>query len=103
MDWFEDMNAVRAQMTANGQQARLMAEDSDKVIVGHFYTVSRNFSSGDGSWCDCFWEVISINGANALVTIHTKHGENETRFWPMEDRAWYLADDAYKLVNINQD
>ena len=103
MDWFEDMNAAQERMATRGQQARLMADNSDKVEAGHFYTVSSSFSGGDSSWCDCFWEVISINGANALVTIHTKNDENVTRFWQMDDRAWYLADDAYKLVNVNEE
>lgn len=102
MDFLDDMRAAQAEMKERGQKARLMADDSDKVEAGHFYTVSPNFSGGDRSWCDDFWEVISINGGNALVTIHTRHGDNVTKFWPMEDRAWYLADDAHKLVNPDQ-
>ena len=91
----KEMADNQARMKANGAEARMMADDGDKVEAGHFYTVSKSFSRGDGSWTENFWEVLSINGPKAYVKIHARIGHDHTlRFWDIEDRAWYLADDA---------
>ena len=59
-----------------GEKARSLARDSDDVLAGHFYTVSPSFETGDESWCEDFWEVLSINGSNALVRTHGADGDS---------------------------
>lgn len=90
-----EIAATQERMKARGEEARMMSDESDKVEPGHFYTVSRSFNNGDGSWCDNFWEVVTVNGPNAFVRIHEPHGRNIERFFEIGQRAWYLADDAY--------
>lgn len=77
-----------------GDAERMLAADGVMPEAGHFYTVTRTFSQADGSWCDSFWEVLTINGGNAFVRIHTPYEQIE-RFWAIADRGWYLADDAW--------
>ncbi|MFG6591255.1 hypothetical protein [Sulfitobacter sp. 1A12157] len=92
-----EMAQARADMKAAGEAARMMADEGDKPEAGHFYTVSKSFSNGDGSWTELFWEVLSVSGPKAFVRIHERHGEPIERFWMIEDRAWYLADEAWSL------
>ena len=95
-DTFADLNATQQRMQENGIAARLSADDGVTPEAGHVYTVSRSFRNGDGSWVECFWEVLTVNGSNVFVRIHTKH-EAIDRFWEIADRAWYPADDAWAL------
>lgn len=94
MDIFKGVKfPSREEMRAQGHAARMQADPGEAPRAGHFYTVSPDFTFGDRSWCDCFWEVMTVNGANAFVRIHD-HRETIDRFWPIAERAWYLADDA---------
>lgn len=88
---------TREELKANGNQARMMADEGDAVEVGHVYTVSPSFTNGDRSWTECFWEVLTISGPNAFVRIHERHDRPNERFWQIQDRAWYLADDAWEI------
>lgn len=87
----------------NGDAARMLADESDDVKEGGFYTVSKSFSSGDESWTEDFWEVLSVCGPKAYVKIHPRHGEPILRFWDIAGRAWYSADDAWAIKLADAD
>ena len=95
-DFFGGIRAAQERMPENGIAARLSADDGVSPQAGHVYTVSRSFRNGDGSWVECFWEVLTVNGGNVFVRIHTPFEKIE-RFWEIADRAWYPADDAWAL------
>jgi hypothetical protein len=97
-----EIAAIQEQNKARGDAARMMSDDGDTPEPGHFYTVSKSFSSGDGSWTDVFWEVLSVNGPKAYVKIHTGYTDPVVRFWEIGDRAWYLADDAWAICHAPQ-
>lgn len=93
----EELQKLRADDKARGDKVRMMADASDKVEAGNFYTVTPSFSNGDGSWVECFWEVLTVNGTRVFVRIHDRFDrEPNERFWDIEDRAWYLANDAWE-------
>lgn len=94
---------TREEMKANGEQARMMSDEGDKVLAGHVYTVSPSFTNGDRSWIECFWEVLAVSGPNAFVRIHERHSDPSERFWQIQDRSWYLADDAWAISSKRDD
>lgn len=79
-----------------GDAARMLSDDGVTPEVGGVYTVSRDFTCGDGSWNDCFWEVLSISGPNVLIQIHGRY-ETFKRIFRIEERAWYPADEAFAI------
>ena len=93
----EQMTNECARQKASGDAVRMLSDDWDKPEPGNFYTVSRSFERGDGSWVECFWEVLSVNRTKAFVRIHQDHGKPIERFWEISGRAWYLANDAWAL------
>lgn len=98
----EEMRKIQEAAKQKGEAVRLMSDDGDTPVKGSFYTVSPDFTNGDRSWIENFWEVISVNGPNVFVRIHKRapiSGENVERFFPIADRAWYNADDAWAAVN----
>ena len=90
----QEMQQIQAQRKANGDAVRMMHDEGDKPEAGHYYTVSPSFRDGDRSWCDDFWEVVSIHGPNAFVRIHDYR--KVERFEVIAERHWYLADEAWK-------
>jgi hypothetical protein len=90
-----EMEAIRAERKRSGEVARLMSDDGDAPKAGGFYTVSKDFTGGDGSWCECFWEVLTINGPKVFVRIHDGGSRKIERFFTISDRAWYAADNAW--------
>lgn len=91
----QELKEIWAEQRRNGEAVRMMADDGDKPETGRYYTVSKTFDRGDGSWDDCFWQVLTINGPKAFVRIHDGNRLVE-RFVDINNRAWYLADDAWK-------
>jgi hypothetical protein len=99
-DWnfptMAEIEEFRERAKKNGQAVRMMHDEGDTPEAGHVYTVSASFSMGDRSWVSGFWEILTINGPKAFVRIHTEFDTIE-RFEEIENRAWYLADDAFAL------
>ena len=93
---FTEFAKTQDRLRDAGMAARMSADDGVVPEAGRVYTVSRSFRNGDGSWVSDFWEVLTINGGNAFVRIHTPYEKIE-RFWEIADRAWYTADDAWAL------
>ena len=101
-DIFKNMPS-RAEMKANGEEARLMADESDEVVAGSAYTVSRSFFNGDRSWIEEFWHVMAVAGSNALVRIESRERNGfEPKWFRIDERAWYNADEAWKIVQENK-
>ncbi len=98
MDSFsmKDVFEARNKLKKEGQATRMMTDEGIQPKAKHFYTVSADFAHGDRSWISDFWEVLSVNGANAYVRIHREHGSPVEKFFPISERSWYLADDAWR-------
>jgi hypothetical protein len=94
----KELTQIWDRQKKNGDAARMMADTSSAMPKpGNFYTVSADFKRGDQSWTEEFWEVLSINGPNAFVRIHRRHGDPVQMFFEIADRAWYTANDAWAL------
>lgn len=98
----KEINEYQDRMRRFGEHARLMSEDGVRPSPGHFYTVSCSFRSGDASWTENFWEVLTVNGSNAFVRIHCQHEQTLEYFFEIEDRAWFLADDAWAESSLSE-
>ena len=92
-----ELKEIWADQKRSGDAERMLADDGVTPEAGHFYTVSKDFTRGDGSWTEDFWEVLNVTGPKAFVRIHRDHGDPIERFWPIADRAWYNADPAWAL------
>lgn len=95
-----DFNGIRERARAAGREARAKAEEGVKPEAGHVYTVSPSFDCGDRSWIDCFWEIVAETGPHVLVKIHSPyHTQSDplVRLFLKDDRAWYLADEVFRL------
>ena len=86
---------IRKQAKADGDAARMMAEDGERPEVGGLYTLSPDFVCGDRSYTHTVWEVVAINNAHARVRFAggERPYRREELIISINERSWYPAND----------